>query len=95
MAEVVALGWSAKKDILGKAVYNGEQKKVGKIYDVIISPNKSASVAIVAAGGFLGLGKYDVAIPVGEFKQMGGKIVLEGATKQSIKALPEFKYAKH
>jgi hypothetical protein len=42
----------------------------------------------------LGIDKHDVAIPANQFKMQDGKIVLPGATKNAIKAMPEFKYAK-
>ena len=90
----VANGWSAKKQILGHVVYNDKNEKVGKVYDIIIAPDKAVSYGIIAAGGFLGIGKHDVAIPVNQFKMQGGKIVLPGATKDTIKAMPEFLYAK-
>ena len=59
----VMLGWSAKKQFLGKPLYNDKGEKVGSIDDVIIGPDKtSVSYVIVGAGGFAGLGKHDVAI---------------------------------
>ena len=93
-AQELALGWSAKKQILGKTIYNEQKEKVGKIDDLIITPDNAVSYAIVGAGGFVGLGKHDVAIPVAQLKDQSGNIVLPGATKDSIKSLPEFQYAK-
>ena len=90
----VANGWSVKKQIMGHDVYNDMNEKVGQVYDIIIAPDKSVSYAIIAAGGFLGIDKHDVAIPANQFKMQDGKIVLPGATKNAIKAMPEFKYAK-
>jgi sporulation protein YlmC with PRC-barrel domain len=90
----VAIGWSAKKNILGQTVYNEKNEKVGKIADIIIAPDKSVSYAIVGAGGFVGLGRHDVAIPINQLTQQDGRIVLAGATKDAIKALPKFEYAK-
>jgi hypothetical protein len=52
------------------------------------------SFVIIGAGGFVGVGRHDVAIPVNQLKQENGKIVLPGATKEAIKALPKFEYAK-
>ena len=93
--EVVALanGWSAKKSILGKPVYNEKGDKIGIVDDLIIAPNKTLSYAIIGAGGFLGMGKYDVAIPVTKINEVNGKMELKGATKESIKQIPEFVYA--
>jgi sporulation protein YlmC with PRC-barrel domain len=92
--KAVAIGWSAKKKILGKAVYNDKNEKIGVVDDLIITPDKSVSYAIIGAGGFLGMGKHDVAIPVGQLKEDKGKIVLAGATKDALKAIPKFVYTK-
>lgn len=89
----VATGWSAKRQIMGQTVYNDKDEKVGKVDDIIIAPDKAVSYAIVGAGGFLGVGKHDVAIPVNQFKAMDGKLVLAGASKDALKAMPEFEYA--
>lgn len=92
--KAVALGWSVKKQILGQSVYNEQKQRVGKIDDLIVAPDTSVSFAIIGAGGFVGLGRHDVAIPVGQLKQQDGKFVLPGATKEAIKALPKFEYAR-
>ena len=89
----VALGWSAKRTVLGQPVYNDKDEKVGTIEDIIIAPDKAISYAIVGAGGFLGLGTHDVAVPVSKFKLVDKKLVLPGATKESLEASPPFKYA--
>ena len=89
----VALGWSAKRTVLGQPVYNDKDEKVGTIEDIIIAPDKAISYAIVGAGGFLGLGTHDVAVPVSKFKLIDKKLVLPGATKESLEASPPFKYA--
>lgn len=89
----VALGWSAKKQILGRNVFNEKGERVGRVEDLIVAPDKALSYAIIGAGGFVGLGRHDVAIPVVQFHLREGKLVLEGATKEAIKALPTFEYA--
>ena len=89
--KVVATGWSAKKDIFGKAIYNDKNEKIGTVDDLIVSPDRTVTFAIVGVGGFVGMGKHDVAIPVKNLKGEG-KLMLPGATKEALKALPEFKY---
>jgi sporulation protein YlmC with PRC-barrel domain len=90
----VTTGWSAKRQVLGKTVYNDSGDGIGKVDDIIVSPDKAVSYAIIGAGGFLGVGRHDVAIPVSQIKQQGdGKFVLAGATKDAIKAMPPFEYA--
>ena len=90
----VAKGWSTERQVLGKLVYNDNNEKIGAIDDVIFAPDKSASYAIIGAGGFLGIGKHDVAIPVSRFTEVDGKFVVAGATKAALKAMPAFEYAR-
>jgi sporulation protein YlmC with PRC-barrel domain len=92
--KTLARGWSAKKQILGKPVYNDQDERVGEVEDLIIAPDKSLSYAIIGIGGFLGLGTQHVAVPVGQFQSGDGKIVLPGATKDTLKAMPPFVYSQ-
>ena len=89
----VALGWSAKRQILGKPVYNDLDERVGSIDDVIVTTDKSVSYAIINVGGFLAVAKHDVAVPVSSLKLVSDKLVLAGATKDALKASPPFEYA--
>ena len=91
----IAMGWSVRKTLLDKTVYNDAGQKVGKVEDLIISPDKDVSYVIVGAGGFIGIGRHDVAIPVTQIQDKAGKLVISGATKDTIKAMPEFVYANH
>jgi sporulation protein YlmC with PRC-barrel domain len=89
----LALGWSVKKSILGKWVYNEAGDKVGKVEDIIIAPDKNVSYLIIGAGGFIGIDRHDVAISVAALQDKGGKLVLPGATKDIVKSMPRFDYA--
>jgi sporulation protein YlmC with PRC-barrel domain len=88
----VAPGWNAKRQILGKPVYNDLNERVGSIDDVIVTTDKSVSYAIINAGGFLAVAKHDVAVPVSSLKLVGDTLVLAGATKDALKASPPFEY---
>ena len=89
----VAKGWSVKHTILGQHVYNDKNERIGTVDDLIVAPDKAVSYAIVN-GGFLGLAKHYVAIPVSQLKLVNKKLVLPGATKDALKASPEFQYAQ-
>lgn len=91
---IVASGWSVKKQMLGKDVVNDKGEKLGKVDDIIVSNEKSLSYAILGVGGFLGVGKRDVAIPVGQLKIDRDRFILAGASKDSVRAMPEFQYAR-
>jgi sporulation protein YlmC with PRC-barrel domain len=88
----IAMGWSVKKTLMGKTIYNDAGQTVGKVEDLIISPDKNVSYVIVGAGGFVGIGRHDVAIPVTQIQDKAGKLVMTGATKDTIKGMPAFEY---
>lgn len=89
----VTLGWSAKRQVLGKAVFNDKNERIGAVDDIIIAPDKAVSYAIIGAGGFLGVERHDVAIPVSQIKLKAGKFVLPGASREALEAAPQFEYA--
>jgi hypothetical protein len=60
----------------------------------LLTTNLALSYGTIGAGGFLGVDRHDVVIPVDRFKMQDGKIILSGATKDAIKAMPKFEYAK-
>lgn len=96
--EEIVVGWSTKRDLLGKTVVNDKNEKIGKVDDLIISPAKgdtpAASFAIIGVGGFLGIGKQEVAIPTHQLKLQNKQLTLPGATKDAVKAMPPFVYQK-
>ena len=86
-------GVSAKRQVLGKEIYNDQGDMVGKIDDLILT-KKVVTYAIVGAGGFLGLGRHDVAIPADRFLRDNERIVLPDATKEALRAMPRFEYTQ-
>lgn len=88
----LAMGWSARKSILGKFIYNESGDRIGKVQDLIIDPDKKLSYLIVAVGGFVGMGQHAVAVTTDKIVRQGGKFVLPGATKDAVRAMPAFEY---
>lgn len=89
-ATQVARGWSVRKTLLGKTVYNDTGARIGKVEDLIVAPERNVTYVIVGAGGFIGIGRHDVAVPVSQIRDQGGRLVMTGATKESLQALPRF-----
>jgi uncharacterized protein YrrD len=87
-------GWSVREQLLGQSVYNDKDEKIGKIEDIILTKDRLASYGIVSTGGFLGLGSHDVAIPAGQFQFNKDRIMLPNATKDQLRAMPPFQYAR-
>jgi sporulation protein YlmC with PRC-barrel domain len=87
-------GVSAKRQLLGQKVYNDQGDMVGKIEDLILT-KKVVTYAIVGAGGFLGLGTHDVAIPAGKFLRDEERVVLPDASNEALRDMPRFEYTGH
>ena len=78
--------------VIGTAVYTDANEKVGVVDDLILTDGNKATVAIVAVGGVLGLGSKLVAMPFDQIKREADRVVLPGATKDSLAAMPSFVY---
>lgn len=93
--EQIVAGWSAKKDILGKDIINDASppQTLGSVYDLIIDKDTGVAYAIVETGSAFN-NKY-ILVDTAKFDApIAGKFVVLGVTKDMVKALPEFKYAK-
>lgn len=88
----VAVGYRASK-VLGSPVLNEANETVGTIDDLIITPNDNVPYAVLSVGGFLGVGTKYVVVKASALEVNNKKMLLRGASKDSLKALPAFKYA--
>jgi sporulation protein YlmC with PRC-barrel domain len=89
----LASGYRASK-LAGADVFNKNKDNIGTVDDLIVSPGGDrGTYAILSVGGFLGLGKHLVAVPFNDLQINNRRVVLPEATKKSLEALPEFKYA--
>ena len=88
----VATGYRTSK-VVGSTVLNEVNETVGTIDDLIVTPTEKVPFAVLSVGGFLGMGSKYVVVPFSSLEVQDKKMVLRGATKNSLKSLPEFKYA--
>jgi sporulation protein YlmC with PRC-barrel domain len=86
-------GYRASK-IIGSSVVNNANETIGKIDDLLVSPDGKQPYAVLSIdAGFLGMGSHLVVVPFDTLKFAGKKVILPGGTKESLKQLPVFKYA--
>jgi hypothetical protein len=88
----LSAGYRASK-VIGSNVLNDANETIGKIDDVLVSPDGTAPYTVLSIGGFLGMDTHLVVVPYDSLKLVDNKIVLLGGTKQTLKMLPEFKYS--
>jgi PRC-barrel domain protein len=89
----VAAGYRASK-VIGSSVLNEANETIGKIDDLLVTRDGKEPYAVLSIGGFLGMGTRLVVVPYDTLKFADKKVVLPGSTKESLKMLPVFQYAK-
>src|SRR5215468_2417627 len=79
--------------LIGRNVVNTNGDTVGEIDSVVIDQSGKVRYVIVGVGGFLGIGKKDVALAWSDMTiSDNGEGVTTNATKDQLKALPEHKF---
>jgi PRC-barrel domain len=87
----LATGYRTSK-VVGSTVINEANEAVGTIDDLIVTPGEKVPFAVLSVGGFLGMGTKYVVVPYSSLEVNDKRMMLRGATKDSLKGLPEFKY---
>jgi len=91
--KTVAAGYQASQ-VIGASLMNDTNESIGKIDDLLITRDGKEPYAVLSVGGFLGMGTRLVVVRYDTLKFVDGKIVLPGGSKDGLKMLPAFEYAK-
>src|SRR5689334_16436220 len=78
-----------------QSVYDPNENKIGEVADILMEHDGKPVGAILAVGGFLGVGEKDVAVAFDaiHFKMKDGKWQLvTNASKDALKNAPGYKY---
>jgi hypothetical protein len=78
----------AASEIIGRNVVNSADEDLGEV-ERLVQVNQRL-YAVLAEGGFLGLGEREVALPLDAMSIRGDELLLRGMTDEDIEALPEF-----
>jgi hypothetical protein len=89
----VSAGYRASK-VIGSTVVNDANETIGKIDDLLVTHDGKEPYAVLSVGGFLSMGTHMVVIRYDSLKFADNKIMLPGGTKDGLKMLPAFHYAK-
>ncbi|MEZ2333968.1 PRC-barrel domain-containing protein [Mesorhizobium sp. RCC_202] len=83
-------------NIIGESVYNGtgnDAQNIGKVDDIVFDGGGKAKSAIIGVGGFLGVGKKDVAFEYAKLQwaeKNGDRWLVATTTKDELTAQPAF-----
>ena len=78
--------------VIGASVFDDAGVRIGGVDELVMTEGDKVSVAVIAIGGFLGMGSKLVAVPFGQLKRDGERLVLPGATKETLEAMPSLMY---
>jgi hypothetical protein len=93
------MGDARASKVIGSSVYNDHDEKVGSVDDLLIGKDGKLN-AVLSVGGFLGMGSKYVEVPYAELtfgntqRDSDNKVVLKGATKESLKTQAAYDYYK-
>ena len=94
----IGTGFRASK-IIGSTVVNDRNETIGKVDDLLVTQSGAAgggNYVVLSVGGFLGVGSKLVAIRYDQLRPDPDKseFILPGATKESLRSLPDYAYAR-
>ncbi len=81
-------------DLLGARLYNAADETVGTVDDVIVSTEGMVEGVVIGVGGFLGIGKKQVAVEMDQISVQadasGNPRLLLDSTREALEAAPDF-----
>lgn len=84
-----SMNFTKASDLVGMSVRNAQNEKVGTIKDVVVDlHNGRAPIAILASGGFFGVGDRMIAVPVSSFSRGGDKTLTLNIDSAKLKGAP-------
>lgn len=80
--------------IIGADIVNEENRTIGEVHDLMISPAGGPITAVLSVGGFLGIGERYVAVPLSNLQWNADRRrwTLPGASVDSLRARPAYEY---
>lgn len=80
------------KTLTGAEVYDAQDKRIGDVSELVLTPDGQVSDAVLDVGGFLGIGSKRVALPIADVdilqSQEGGKVrVYVPHTREQLEAM--------
>lgn len=79
--------------IIGAGIYSDPNTQIGTVDDFMLTQDNRVALVIVSVGGLIGIGGKLTAVPIGQLQRAAdGKLLLPGASKESLTAEPNFVY---
>lgn len=97
IASVTARDGQRASRLIGSRVYTDQNRQIGILDDLIVTPDAKVAIAVISVGGFLGIGSKLVAVPFDQLrletgKDAGLRVMLPGASRETLNAMPNFTF---
>jgi hypothetical protein len=83
--------------LIGTSVKNDANETIGSINEVVLGKDGKVAAVVIGVGGFLGMGEREVAVNFDSLRMSQDSnnrtLVTLDATKDSLKAAPEWRWA--
>ena len=75
--------------MIGSAVYDVQNRNIGKVADVILNKDGKVDAVVVDVGSFLGMGGKDVAVLPSDIKSDNNRLTLD-RTKEQLQQMASY-----
>jgi sporulation protein YlmC with PRC-barrel domain len=76
--------------MIGSAVYDVQNRKIGSVQDLVLDKSGRIDVAVVDVGSFLGMGGKNIAVPLSDIKTDHNRLTLD-RTKEQLQQMAEYR----
>ena len=75
--------------MIGSSVYDLQNRKIGKVQDLLLGHDGRIDLVVVDVGSFLGMGGKDVAVKPGDIKTDNNRLTLD-VTKEQLQQMANY-----
>lgn len=83
------------ENLHGMEVVGMNCQSLGKVNSVVTSKNPNQAHAVVASGGFMGLGERKITVPLSDLTAVGEKQLQANFNQDSVETRPEYKSGEY
>jgi len=88
--EVIQPDQMRASKMIGSAVYDVQNRKIGKVRDLVLDRGGQISSVVVDVGSFLGMGGKNVAVKPGDLKTDNNRLTLD-VTKEQLQQMANYR----
>ena len=88
--EVIQSDQIRASKMIGSAVYDVQNRKIGKVRDLVLDRSGQIAAVVVDVGSFLGMGGKNVAVKPGDIKTDHNRLTLD-VTKEQLQQMANYR----